>query len=840
MATETQKTIIRENLDVSGPSEREVFAGDEDFYRFIADSVQPDAYPVTGNSPPEARATDEPVSIWNRPFTGLQKVLLLGIVFVAIALLYTVLKSPPNPAAGSPPASNNFIPPAGHHVKSPSDQTTAKVMPSEQQVQNPPRSAEKQTQPLSLKVAHDFYQQQDYQKAYVAYSELSQNFSTSEKDELLRDFFDLKMALCLEKMTPDLRGKYIGSSEDRADHLLQSRSPVIRVIANYRICLMKMQEKQYLKARAAAYQTIALTEAIDYNKDWALSLQRDCHFGVAESITRNVLLLCDADKELPGNLLGKNIDKTDPFAGLGETELRAFLNSGSEKLNSGLLSPQIQKFQNQGASPRWSVVSNGASIEELLARFAANSGYDISWTLGSDSAGVRRRPVSLYLPAATAQQFFSVAAGSAGLLARIDDNHESHRITILNPDEYSSLSENISLLTQEALSIWQRLLVAFHSDEYIPIAHFAMGVLYSRQGRLPEAMAEYKLVANRFSQSSLAPFALLQSGTLKTNLHDYSGAGEDLKELIEQYPDNEISGQTCLYLADATMKSQIYDEAGRLYRKAYNLGLSSQSQAASALGAARCLYEQKDYENATKWLNRYIDIANVHGSNDLYRGYFLLGKTCMALEKPQQACDAFQRALTGQLPREEYIQAVSDSAKGYMQQKSFAEALGVLDGMRSEQLSQKESAGILLLKSKILRQMGLFDKVIATLDNKAEYISDSQLKAELSFELAECHIAKGNLELARRSLAEILVFAEPGPLAHHVTVELADVCLKLDQDAQAISVCSKLLNSEPSEEIRQKALNIMAAAYSRRKDYDKATLALTGRWDKTAEPPDNR
>ena len=52
-----------------------------------------------------------------------------------------------------------------------------------------------------------------------------------------------------------------------------------------------------------------------------------------------------------------------------------------------------------------------------------------------------------------------------------------------------------------------------------------------------DAIAEYKLVANRFSQISSAPYALMNSSQLKAEIHDYQGAREDLKQLIQQYPD---------------------------------------------------------------------------------------------------------------------------------------------------------------------------------------------------------------------------------------------------------------------------------------------------------------
>jgi tetratricopeptide (TPR) repeat protein len=106
------------------------------------------------------------------------------------------------------------------------------------------------------------------------------------------------------------------------------------------------------------------------------------------------------------------------------------------------------------------------------------------------------------------------------------------------------------------------------------------------------------------------------------------------------------------------------------------------------------------------------------------------------------------------------------------------------------------------------------------------------LKAKASLELNRCHIAGGQLELAYEGLTETLVFVDHGHLAGEVAFELADVCLKLGRNSQAVSVCLQLLNLGPPQRIKQKTLNVLAAAYKRQKNYDRAAAALLGKWDK--------
>ncbi len=803
-------------------SEHEVFTGDEDFYKLLADSTRDIADQQPGGIHQSALRW-----IRHERISSLQKVLAISIAAVVLILLYVSLKSHLGPTADSSPTSVDQVSPAARQTPASKPQATDSAQVSQEPVREPePVLAPRQ--PLSLKVARNFYLQKDYDKAYAAYNQLRQALPTSE--ELLRDFLQLRMALCAKEV----------ADFEQASRVLvivsQSRSPVVRVVANYHLSLIEIQRKRYLRARTRAYKTIALINAVNFDDDWALSFECDCYFLVAECLTRHILSLSNAETDLPNDLWGNPTASPDPFGSLSEAELRSFLNSGSEHLGRGLLDPKIRRLEYQSGLPRWSVASYGAPLEELLAQFAASADLDVHWAFEGASASdsgedtVRQRLVSLYLPAATSQQVVLITAGCAGLLACPEGNPGEQKVTIFDPTEYSSLRQHISFLSQQAVSLWQTFVLTFHSDERLGNAHFAMGLLQSQIGLPTEAIAEYKLVANRFAQMSLAPYALLHSSKLKAELRDYHGARQDLKQLVEQYPDTEIYGQAYLHLADATMEAGLNAEAARLYQRVYNFGLSLESRAASAVGAAGCFYEIKAYEDAAKWLTRYINLAGDDENNNLYSVYFLLGQTNLALGKYEQACDAFQYALTEQTSREQYIEAVTALVKGHIEQEHFVEALDTLESVHSVPLSEEQSVEMSLLRSRILRRLGLVDTAIVSLRDRGEYVSDPQLNAKISFELAQCHIAKGNLEVARSSLSGILSVVEPGFLAQKTALELADVCLKLGQSSQTISVCLQLLDSDVSAQTKQEALRTLAAAYSQQKNYDKAALALSGQW----------
>jgi tetratricopeptide (TPR) repeat protein len=821
---------VRRNL-----SERDVFVGDEDFYRLLADSTpaepaeQAVQMPHTPQTQQKRQSRDilhtwqsEKEHIGLQRFSNLQKMLVAAMIVVGVFFLYAVLKPLFSPA-------DKIQDPLAQQQDSPSAPIAVDPQQALRQQAQSTGPLFPPNQPLSLEAARGLYLKNDYAGAYDVYNQLYQSLPSGADEELLKDFLQLKKALCLDNA---------GNKEEAKSLfriLSKSPSPVIRVVASYKLCLLQVQEKQFLKARTNAYQAIAIVNAVDFNKDWIVSLQRACNFLVAESMTRNILSLCDAETDIQSLLWSSHID-IDPFMNLDEPQLRELLNSGSEQLKEGLLTPQIRRLEHQGVLSLWSVIAYGASIEELLARFVSNAGLDISWVhentaaVGHVDNAIRKRPVSLYLTSATARQAIEVAAGHVGLLSHLD---EKGLITVSNPFDYSSLSEHIHLLNQETISLWGDFLITFPDDRRIPNAHFAMGLLHTQDEQLGSAIARYKIVANQFSQNPLAPYALLNSSKIKAQLHDYSGARADLMQLVEQYPDTEFYGKACLNLADVTRNAGFLEEAERLYRKVYNLGLSSKLRIASCLGAGRCSFEIQDYENAVKWLIRYIELTNGNKDENFFLAYFLIGKTNLALGNLEQAVLAFQYALSGpvgSLSRERYVETVSALVETYIQIGNFVDAVTLLENVDSWQFSKKESFEILILKSKVLRLMGLPDKAIMVIGDNPEFLPNSQLKTKMSFEIAECYIAKGDLDLADKKLTNILMSAAPGPLANEITLRLAEVCLELDQTSQTITVCRQLLNSQISTQIKQKAIKLLAAAYSRQKNYNDAALALLGQW----------
>jgi tetratricopeptide (TPR) repeat protein len=854
--------------------------------------------PVLGN---------RPVSIRKSKFAVTQKVLIAGVIISAVLLTYSLVFSPSPP---SPPSRTHVSQPTGRltakqpaaksnapqaqiaqvgitqpqvEQKEPNKPPAAAVAVAETnqntqteeqlvtqtettatrseatsplrqphtELRDEPASAtpesSQKTEPLSLRLADEYFAAKDYVRTYSVCNKLRQNLPSKEF-ELVRDFLYFRMALCMaQKSNPDKANEMFRA-------VSESPSITLKALANYNLCLFEMNSGQYLKARTRAYKTIALTGAFAPDYKWALNLERNCQFLAAEAIARQTLSLSDADKELPRQLWYHENEK-DPLTGLNEAELQKVLSAGIERFNAGLLAPQIQPVESsansspaavlrqQDAGARWTVICNGPGIEELMARFASNTGTDVKWTGRTNNNPTTEqqpagwnRSVYLFLPAATAQQVISTATGAVGLLAQIND---VNGIIITDPTEYYTLSEHTRMLNEYSIWLWRKLLLMYSDDHRVANAHFVLGLLQEQKGQPGEAISEYKLVANRYAKTSLAPAAQLRSSRLKTGLRDYQGASRDLKQLIEQYPENELIGQAYLNLAETTMKAGMYEQACSQYRKSYSLALSTESKAISALGAGKCFYQQKEYEPALKWLTIYFETIDaqqpstqksakpeMQNNHELYTAYLLLGKTHLALGNLQQACEILERTAKKANASDGYVEAIATLAETQMKQNDFVTALKTIENVRPWSFSQEQTTRLLLLKSKIMRESGLVEQTVALLADRIQYLTDTKLKAYVTLEMARCEIASNHLDLARSYLTDAIPSIDAGPDAQTASLELAEVCLKLKDYRQTISICKQLLDSSPSEQIEQQASKILAAAYSSQKDYDKAAIAL--------------
>jgi len=815
------------NVSPEELSEQDLFVGDVDFYRSLQESQAGKSYQLRPIASAGRTISRFPTLL--RKFSPSQKVLVAAIIATSLVLLYTLSRSPQQTVADDragiqSPDLQQQPQQTDTTTPTPGQRQLSQAEPKPNQAQSEPpvqtRSSLPATQPVSLKVAKQLYQRGNYELAYAVYDQLRQDLpkeATLQKDLLL-----LRMALCAQNTGRE------GYALELLEELTHSSSPIVRVMASYYLCRYQLRTGQYLNARTNAYRMTALLDAAGFKQPRVDQLHQYAEFLAAEALSRYLFSLWEQRGEIPEKLWEKP-NNFDPFEQIPEQQLISLAGAGTELLAAGTLEPKIEQLGSAQQAKRWRVVCKGMPLEELLAKLADIEGLNITWQLGTgaiENSGqiARSKPVYAYLSQATTQQLVTIAAGAAGLIARL----EQQQILISSPGEYTNLAKHTESITRYVIGLWQRFLLAYPDNAYAAHAHFMLALLWSRQDELAEAIAEYKIVANRHPDSELAPYALYNCSRLRTTLRDEAGAREDLLQLVELYRQCPIYSPACLRLAESYRKAALYQQAAKLYRRIFNFSSSRNLQAQAALGASKCYYQRQQYEAAAEWLGRYLQMKrnSRHGPDG--SAYLLLGKIFLGQNRAAEACEALRRALANQLDNDEYLEALAALVKVAIKRQEYIIALEALENVPLWRLSPEESMEVFILESKVLQQMGLLDKATALLRDKAKHVLDPLLRARIDFELSQCYIAAGNYLQAQQKLSQLLTTLEPGALSRQVTLSLARVWLELDRPEQAISLCSSVLDQNVPQDIQRQARRLLARAYSQRNDYNRATLALLG------------
>jgi tetratricopeptide (TPR) repeat protein len=467
----------------------------------------------------------------------------------------------------------------------------------------------------------------------------------------------------------------------------------------------------------------------------------------------------------------------------------------------------------------------------VLARLAAESGLDVKWE--SVDAKVRRRAVTLRMTAATPQRFLEVACGTAALVARFTGTE----VLVYDPASAPSARERREVLTAEAASAWRRIFLHAPQDRRLPEAHLILGAVYECSEDHASALAEYRLVANRFGQAPAAGSALFRSALVRMELNDYAGASKDLQEVLDSQADPALVEQAHLQLGRAAMKAGQFEEAARSFRKLYYLDLSLTAKAQAALHLGKCLYAQGQLPEAAPWLTAYLAHSRQERGLDVREAAFLLARCRIATSQPAEAAAAFRLALAADKDPLRTAEITLELCRLLMAQADYVGALGALNALEASGLPQTKAGEALLLHAQLLRTIGLPRRGILMLQKAGPPAPGSPLEIQMEVELARCRVADGDLEGARAALTQALPKTPQGPEAQDLVCELAEICLRLGEARQTASLMTDLLRSRCGAAVRRRACQALAAARVLQHDYEGAALAYAAMEAREPEAP---
>ncbi|MBI5723540.1 MAG: tetratricopeptide repeat protein [Planctomycetes bacterium] len=684
-----------------------------------------------------------------------------------------------------------------------------------------------------------------FDQAAVVYDKLIKSAGNRMIDESVLTFFQVRLGQCLKHLNKDKEARIL------FDEAARSPSPVVRAVARYNLGLQDANEGRHLNARTWAYMALAALGGLEKPSP----LEADCDFLVARTLTQKVLPALAHDVHWSPD--AETRPAHDPFAGLSDSSLQDLLNQGV-LAGAETLAPRITRLGGANGGSRYSASCSQVPLEEFLARFTAETGEDVEWV--SVNQQVRTRAVSLNFRDVSANRLAEVACGSVGLVARFD-----LKKTLLNdPQGYSSVKEENTLLIDEAKSAWRRFFLRHMDDYRVPAGRLAVAVIYegtdtkdARDSKDPKeakeakeakfnAMQEYELISTQYPRSPSAPQSLLQLAKLRIRIQDYTGATKALTDLIDRYPHGTGVGEGLLGIADVAVQQGQFDNAALQYQKVYWMDISPEMNAMSALGAGRCMYlkKNKEYEKAILWLTKFIQldrqldksrtekdsakwrILSASGRQMLGNCYLMTGETVKAIE-------SFIAALLSKPSAELRVDIQLDLAGAYIDAGNFLESAAILKNLDGGELSGEQRFNMILQNARIQRAIYLPDDAISYMRREMSAVEESQ-RGWLELEMARCCMdmakledgpvgAGRKLEDAVRLLTTALAKLPADQLeTQRGACDLAEIYLKLGKAREAIAVAEEFLKSRcESKDLSLRVLRILADAYVLAGEYDK-------------------
>jgi len=668
---------------------------------------------------------------------------------------------------------------------------------------------------ISYSLAQDLFNKKQYADSLNVYLKLDSQLSQYNlTDEILKDFIALNIALCMDQLG---EREQLGKIYTR---LLSSKSPAIQLLTNYHLVFDEIKNHNFLEARKRAYRSLALLSPLsDYFTD---NMAMEIYFTIAESLTNHILELTDSGYQMPGRMWARDM-RIQSIPVMQQEQLLEFLLLGREELNKSLLGPKVETKILPDGKTYFNLVTNMAPLNESLAIVAGDADINLDW--GNCSQEIRVQPITMVSSNMKDFMLCEILCGYNGLIPIFSENN----LSIYNPDLYTNLNLHKQALITQSMSLWRKFLVQHHDRNRIANAHFAMAKLHELSNNLPTALAEYKLIFNRYPHHDTASYAIYESSKIKAKLGDYTGVKDDLNELLTLHPDSKIIDMATLSLAQTSYASKNYNQAAMLFSKVYTFDTSRAIKSAAAIGAGLSFFKLKSHDQAQKCILKGIELYEKQDDTDICEAYYTLGISYIETKNLTNAGKSFTKALEQKgLPHRRIAQISIKKALVELDQGNETESLKTLEGVKVEQLSQEMTTDLLIAKSTIYRHIGLSEKATILLRHKIEYMPKKELRARMAIELSKSYSENGQNEFARRELVRAISLLPINEDMCLANLELASVSIKIGNYDDAISACKTVLSLKDFDKHAQKASSLLAQAYNKKGLYKEAAAVLSG------------
>lgn len=335
-----------------------------------------------------------------------------------------------------------------------------------------------------------------------------------------------------------------------------------------------------------------------------------------------------------------------------------------------------------------------------------------------------------------------------------------------------------------------------------------------------EARRLYEQVAVEYAEQAFSPRATYNAAFAALQMGDLPEAQGWAEAFSKQFPGNELGLDVKYVRAEALLQQGQHEPASQAFLELVGAAKDHPSRDAWEVRGITAQYlaaqPEKAIERADALLQSKLEppmLAEV---------LFLKGASLLRSSKPQEAIVSLEQSLKTSTQWGQADEVLLVLAQAYEAKQDKAKAKESLEKLLKDYPKSRFKGQAEFRLGQLSAQLGNPQSAIVWYERLLSGDADSTLKDFAKFDLAYLRIQEGSIELAKKSLDEIIATSKNVGLVHEATIANA-ICLReLKQQDASIALLTKLISSNLSKATQEKALYELGVASAQSQKYAEA------------------
>jgi len=299
----------------------------------------------------------------------------------------------------------------------------------------------------------------------------------------------------------------------------------------------------------------------------------------------------------------------------------------------------------------------------------------------------------------------------------------------------------------KAVRIFRDLQIYFPHSKYADDAQYLIGWIFFKQGDYNQAISEYFLIPNKYSNSNLIPLVYYSIGDCYFNLSNYEEAITFYNTVINEYPKSKyvfdaLNGITYSYL----VKNQP-ENAAAVINNFVALNPTSEYSDDILYKKGELFYNVGDFEMARVGYKEFI--ATYPNSKFVPDAYYWIGKASLNLGHIEDALYNFNIVKEQYIISNVGISAVLEIGKIYDDRKEYEKELAVYNYAIEKLKDNKGIEEVIYNKAKTLISLKRLADAYNELNNLTVYYDGIVFADKAKIELGLLELARDNYDNAK-------------------------------------------------------------------------------------------